>query len=58
MEQKKKVKAILQAQASLRIDNIYLKDEFLTSYIKKHNLDIPNNGRKLSLERGKKNGVK
>lgn len=40
MENNKKEKAIASAIASLRIDKIYLKDEFINEYRKKNNLHV------------------
>lgn len=54
MESSKKAKAIAQAEASLRIDKIYLSTEFMTSYLKKNNI-TSNQGKKLLLKRSNKN---
>ena len=57
MENTKKEKAIAQALASLRIDRIYVKPEFVNSYRQKHNLTT-SSGMKLVLKRGGNNGRK
>lgn len=57
MEVNKKRKAIVQAQASLRIDRIYLRPSYLVSYINQSTKTI-NNGPTLVLKRGGTNGIK
>ncbi len=55
MENTRKEKAITQAIASLRIDKIYVKPEFITSYRQKHNLHVEP-APKLVLRKGGNNG--
>ncbi len=55
MEKSKREKAIIQAQASLSIDRIYLKPEFVASYRIQHGLSLQNNAPKLMLKRSSKN---
>lgn len=57
MEKSKREKAIMQAQASLKIDRIYLKPEFISAYRSKHGLQIQNTP-KLTLKRSTNNGIK
>ncbi len=54
MEKSKREKAIEQAQASLRIDRIYLSQDFITSYRVKNGLPIQN-AQKLTLKRSTNN---
>ena len=57
MELSKKEKAIEQAQASLKIDKIYLGEEFLTSYRIRKGLPVKS-GPKLVIKRGIYNASK
>ena len=51
MENTKKEKAIAQAIASLQIDRIYIKPDYLTRYRQKNNLKTPSTF-KLVFKRG------
>lgn len=57
MEKEVRKKAIEQAQASLSIDKIYLSDEFINSYLKKHQLPLRQVQTK-KLKRGNNNNGK
>lgn len=57
MEVNKRRKAIIQAQASLRIDRIYLRPNYLVSYIKQSTQPV-SNGPILILKRGGKSGTR
>ncbi len=57
MANTKKEKAIEQAIATLRIDHIYLKDEFIEDFKKKNNAPVIK-GATLTLRRRNPNGNK
>ncbi len=56
MENNKKEKAMASAIASLKIDKIYLKEDFINEFRKKNNLNVES-GPKLILRREEKNGT-
>lgn len=56
MESSRKERAIMQAQASLKIDRISLNQNFIANYMKK-NIPPKIEGPKLVLKRGVGNGT-
>lgn len=56
MESSKRQRAIIQAQASLKIDRIYLKPNYIANYIRQ-STSPKIEGPKLTLKRGVSNGT-